>query len=276
MARVTVEEVELRTALIALKKEKPTLGVVKIHALLLEAYPTWAVSEKRVRKVLQSEGLVATNKDNGSGPPIATYPVSRLNKTLDVTRWSSKVKVHYFNAIKGKGLVAAEKISEGEVLWKEDPFILAPEWCVFSRWDSCWPRDSCSSAGRAGIFTICKSPPGHVHSAQPLWGTTRRSICHARRPCPRHHAQPCSAIAFVVHNRRKCIHFSVPPVIQRRSLSSSLHAIPSGWPSTRSRSAPADYYYLPREMTAHWTKTFKSCRALLSSEWKSVSEHFGV
>jgi hypothetical protein len=131
MARVAVAEVELRTALVALKKEKPTLGVVKTHTLLLEAHPTWAVSEKRVRKILQSEGLVAT--DNGIGPPIATYPVSHLNKSLDVTKWSSKVKVHHFNAIKGKGLVATDKISENEVLWKEDPFILAPEWCVFSR-----------------------------------------------------------------------------------------------------------------------------------------------
>jgi len=133
MARVAVVDVELRTALIALKKEQPTLGVAKIHNLLLEAHPTWAVSEKRVRKILQSEGLVATEKDNGTGPPMATYPVSRLNKSLDVAKWSSKVKVHYFNAIKGKGLVAREKISEGEVLWKEDPFILAPEWCVLFR-----------------------------------------------------------------------------------------------------------------------------------------------
>lgn len=132
MARAAIAEVELRAALISLKKENPTLGVVKIHTLLLEAHPTWAVSEKRVRKILQSEGLIATEKDNGLGisPTIAIYPVSRLNKSLDVTKWSSKVEVHYFNAIKGKGLVATEKISEGEVLWKEDPFILAPEWCV--------------------------------------------------------------------------------------------------------------------------------------------------
>lgn len=131
MARVAVAEVELRTALITLKKEKPTLGVAKVHTQLLEAHPTWAVSEKRVRKILQSEELIATEKDNGTGSTIATYPVSRLNNSLDVTIWCRKVKVRYFDAIKGKGLVSTEKISEGEVLWKEDPFILAPEWCVF-------------------------------------------------------------------------------------------------------------------------------------------------
>lgn len=137
MERAAVAEIDLRVALVILKKENPTLGVAKIHALLLEAHPTWAVSEKRVRKILQNEGLVATDastgKDNATGPPIAAYPlpVSRLNKSLDVSRWSSKVKVHYFGAVKGKGLVATQKISEGEVVWKEDPFVLAPEWCVF-------------------------------------------------------------------------------------------------------------------------------------------------
>ena len=29
---------------------------------------------------------------------------------------------------KGKGLVAKERITSGETVWKEDPFILAPEW----------------------------------------------------------------------------------------------------------------------------------------------------
>lgn len=104
-------------------------------------------------------------------------------------------------------------------------------------------------------------------------------MCHAqevRRLCPHQRAQPCSAIAFVIHNRRGCIHFSARPEIQRRSLSSGSHAKLSGWPSTRSHNAPVGYYSLPKEMMAHWTKTFKSCRVLLNLEWKNVSEHFGV
>ena len=43
-------------------------------------------------------------------------------------KWTSKVEVRYFDKIKGKGLVAKEKIEEGQVVWKEDPFALAPEW----------------------------------------------------------------------------------------------------------------------------------------------------
>ena len=29
---------------------------------------------------------------------------------------------------RGKGLVAVEELEEGEVIWKEDPWIVAPEW----------------------------------------------------------------------------------------------------------------------------------------------------
>lgn len=118
MSRLAVSDDDLRLALIRLKKEKPHLGVSKIHGLLLEANPTWSVSEKRVRKVLQTRA----------------YPSSSLNKSLDIDKWSKKIQVQYFDAVRGKGLVATEKISEGEVIWKEDPFILAPEWYV----DRCW------------------------------------------------------------------------------------------------------------------------------------------
>jgi hypothetical protein len=34
--------------------------------------------------------------------------------------------------MKGKGLVAAEVIEAGEEIWKEDPFVVSPEWCVIS------------------------------------------------------------------------------------------------------------------------------------------------
>ena len=220
MARTAVSEEELRVALIALRKEKPTLGVVKIHTLLLEDHPTWAISEKRVRKILQSEGLVATEKESGTSPAIPTYPVSRLNKSLDVTKWSNKVQVHHFDAFKGKGLVATEKISEGEVVWKEDPFILAPEWCVFlssvTTAQKLQDSHDVSIADHAGKSMTCKSPPRHVRSALPLWGTILHSISPARHPHHPHHAQPCSAIAFVAHNQRKCIRLSALPVIQHR------------------------------------------------------------
>ena len=56
------------------------------------------------------------------------YPSSTLVEGLDIAKWTTTVEVKYFDRRKGKGLVAKEPISEGQVVWKEDPFVIAPEW----------------------------------------------------------------------------------------------------------------------------------------------------
>jgi hypothetical protein len=121
-------EEDLKAALVNIKSANPSLGITKTHALLLATYPTWVVSEKRTRKLLQHEGLVLNGATLPGSPEIAVYPTSRVIQGLDVPRWTPKVKVKYFDKKRGKGLVATQEIKEGEVLWKEDPFILAPEW----------------------------------------------------------------------------------------------------------------------------------------------------
>lgn len=125
-APISPPEDVLKSALLALKSANPTIGVPKLHALLLAEHTEWMVSEKRTRKVLQSEGLV----QNTAGAPSAgqIFPNSGLIDGLDIAKWTTKVEVKYFNKTKGKGLVAKEQITEGETIWKEDPFILAPEW----------------------------------------------------------------------------------------------------------------------------------------------------
>lgn len=146
MGSVIPSEDELTAALIDLKTNNPQCGIAKIHALLLISFPTWLVSEKRTRKILQLHGLVLNASPSPSYTPqeqseevvIAPdgstsfipyqYPSSRVIKNLDLQKWTLKVRVKYFDKKKGKGLVAMEKISKGEVIWKEDPFILAPEW----------------------------------------------------------------------------------------------------------------------------------------------------
>ncbi|KAL4065513.1 hypothetical protein V8B97DRAFT_1166233 [Scleroderma yunnanense] len=127
MSRHAILDEELRAALINLKKEKPNLGVAKIHSLLLETNPTWSVSEKRVRKILQTEGLLANSapekgdgKEQHENGTARLCPSSSLNESLDVNKWSNKIEVRYFDAMRGKGLIATE-----------DPFILAPEWEVY-------------------------------------------------------------------------------------------------------------------------------------------------
>ncbi|KAG1761207.1 hypothetical protein EDD22DRAFT_897873 [Suillus occidentalis] len=173
-------EDEVRKAAIELKKGNPASGVAKIHSLLLGANLSWTVSEKRVRKILQSEGLVRSD-----GTPSVTtniiHPSFRLNQSLDIDRWTSRVEVKYFDAIKGKGLVAKENIAKGDVLWKEDPFILAPEWEMY---DLQRASEACSFCS----CIICDHSPLHMSceastTATPC--TARYShplLCSARNP----------------------------------------------------------------------------------------------
>lgn len=63
-----------------------------------------------------------------SAPPKKIWPASKINDRLDVSQFSKKIEVRYFDKAKGKGLVAKENIAEKEVIWKEDPFVIAPEW----------------------------------------------------------------------------------------------------------------------------------------------------
>jgi len=143
---------DLKGAVASLKDEHPALGIAKLHALLLSENPSWAVSEKRLRRILknsnpdgpraQPQGLEYATTGTGThrGPGLFTapsttgskaahvYPSSTLVEGLDVSRWTTTIGVKYFDRKKGKGLVAKDAIYEGRVVWKEDPFIIAPEW----------------------------------------------------------------------------------------------------------------------------------------------------
>lgn len=125
---ITPAEDVLTQALVDLKEKEPQLGISKVHALLLKNNPDWIVSEKRTRKILQNQGLIVAPPPGPSDLPV--YPSSRIIDSLDVNQWTSKVAVKYFDKKKGKGLVATEPIAEDEAIWREDPFIIAPEWYV--------------------------------------------------------------------------------------------------------------------------------------------------
>lgn len=132
---------DLKSTLHALRKAFPSLGAAKLHAQLLSQHTDWIVSEKRTRKILQQEGLILVSTQNqGPEPPAINgtddnHPKSQLVEGLDIRKWTPKAEVRDFGRKKGKGLVASEDIAEGEVVWKEEPFALAPEWCA-SRYDA--------------------------------------------------------------------------------------------------------------------------------------------
>ncbi|KAI6022917.1 hypothetical protein BKA83DRAFT_356490 [Pisolithus microcarpus] len=171
MSRHAVLDDELRAALITLKQEKPTLGVAKIHTLLLDTNPTWSVSEKRVRRLLQEEGLLnnigianASGKANDEKEHNGVYPSSSLNKTLDVNKWSKKIEVRVF--------VATEPISQGERIRS----VLAPEWEIYDLQVSSRACGFCSTIIRdhslLQVPVLCRLQSEKVH---PL-------LCPARNP----------------------------------------------------------------------------------------------
>ena len=96
------------------RKEHPALGIAKLHALLLSENSSWAVSERRVRRILKKSNpdgpLVqhqrieyATGTPRGPGlssnpPTIAgskaahVYPSPTLIEGLDVSKWTTTVE----------------------------------------------------------------------------------------------------------------------------------------------------------------------------------------
>ncbi|KAL4254690.1 hypothetical protein ABKN59_004451 [Abortiporus biennis] len=131
MATTSPTEDDLKKALIELRAEHATLGISKLHLLLLGGHPDWLVSEKRTRKFLQEQGLVLRANSSNTPTPSASFPTSRLIDNLELSKWTTKVEIKYFGKKKGKGLIAKEHIAEGDIIWKEDPFILAPEWEIY-------------------------------------------------------------------------------------------------------------------------------------------------
>ncbi|KAJ3824482.1 hypothetical protein EV361DRAFT_928852 [Lentinula raphanica] len=185
VATSTPSDQDLRTAVISLKSEHPTLGIAKIHALLLATHPDWVVSEKRTKKTLQSEGLTLqtsqSTTDSGLASPSPTkstkhskasgsgvhnvFPSSKLIPNLDVSKYNTKVEVRHFNKKKGKGLVAKEKISAGTPLWKEDPYIVAPEWEIYDLQQSGQACSFCTTPFTSTITTsLITSCPASCHA----------------------------------------------------------------------------------------------------------------
>ena len=147
----------LLKALTPLRNANPSMGASKLHAMLLRFYPEWVggVSEKRTRRVLGNAGLAAQGQgmQNGMARTKSTgnnlesingkkYPSSRMLKDLDVSRWTDKVAVRDFGLERGKGLIATKDIEEGEVVWKEDPWVLTPEWWVPQHKIQCYKAHS--------------------------------------------------------------------------------------------------------------------------------------
>ena len=142
-------DADLLAALVVAQTAVPDVGAAKLHAAILAAHPDWVVAEKRLRKTLRiqrgeeqptppaptptSPKPKAHSGRRKKGPkekePAVTtvaFPDSQPNADLKVGDFTSKVRVTVFDSGKGKGLVATQAIKEGEVVWKEEPFVYSP------------------------------------------------------------------------------------------------------------------------------------------------------
>ena len=113
----------------SLRSSHPSVGVPKLLATLKAEHPEWSVSEKRLRKAVQA--LQPTNGDiehevQKTGNETGLVASTGLDPSITTIAASlaPKIKIRMFGGEKGKGLVAREKVLQGEVLWQEEPWIV--------------------------------------------------------------------------------------------------------------------------------------------------------
>jgi hypothetical protein len=109
----TPSEQDVAACIGKVQSTQPTLGALKILAIIKEDHPDWVLSEKRFKKILNSLSSERTTLVARTG----------IDPSIDVEGIAPKVEVKLFGKGKGKGLVARAKILKGEVLWQEEPWI---------------------------------------------------------------------------------------------------------------------------------------------------------
>ncbi|KAK8844659.1 hypothetical protein IAR55_006506 [Kwoniella newhampshirensis] len=127
----------LNPAVSDLKTAHPSLGITKLFAQLKIDHPDWTVSEKRFRKALQSvagsttvsNGTPASSNGDASSSTLESVLIADtgMDPSIDIASIAPKVKVKMFSGGKGKGLVAKERLQQGEVLWQEEPWIVTAD-----------------------------------------------------------------------------------------------------------------------------------------------------
>lgn len=118
---VVPHERQIIDDIIAIWKEDPSLeslGVPKLHAKVKSRHPTWSVSEKRVRTLLKTYGLITTNQQ-------FTYANEIHSRIVSSIELPPKVKVT-MTAKRGKGLYAKTQIKKGDPIWEERPLFFVP------------------------------------------------------------------------------------------------------------------------------------------------------
>ncbi|KAJ2880383.1 hypothetical protein IWW38_005959, partial [Coemansia aciculifera] len=137
---VSPTEPDLQAAISAIKASSPELGIVRVCAALREGNPTWQLSEKRVRRIMISLGLVQASGTDAAdtGASNKSVAASLVPKSYiapgDFVHALGKgqVEVKYIDGTKGKGVFASNNFGKGENIFEETPFAWYPRWDTVS------------------------------------------------------------------------------------------------------------------------------------------------
>ncbi|CUM66332.1 uncharacterized protein PRCAT00003994001 [Priceomyces carsonii] len=123
IASIVPHERQVIDDVIAIWKEDPateSLGLSKLHAIV-KSRNNWSLSEKRLRNLLKSYGLLANNSNQQQ----FTYANDiKSSNSVDVELPNS-VKI-VMTSKRGKGLYAKSNIPKGELIWEEPPLFFVP------------------------------------------------------------------------------------------------------------------------------------------------------
>ncbi|OAV89141.1 hypothetical protein PTTG_07843 [Puccinia triticina 1-1 BBBD Race 1] len=195
---------QLLDAVLPIRAKTPSLGVPKLLAKIKESNPEWQLSEKRLRKFLNSNLFPRSNEKNTSSttnrladpsspqlrspsepmwlPNYAwekdweaasvehspSEPISSLDDTLllECRQRSVKIEPVRFPASnKGSGLIAKDYLAKGAQVIKEDAFVWVPPTKNISR--SVMSGQSCAFCGRAFSMQRTKAQPSCPHHPAP-------------------------------------------------------------------------------------------------------------
>ncbi|SAM09195.1 hypothetical protein [Absidia glauca] len=132
------EEDALCQSIQQLKIDNPEWGVKSIYNQILKSHQDWQVSEKRVKKIMQTQGL--TQSSGGAQLSIVksgveddpSVPVSFIDPKLDFQSFSPNVVAKMVDNVTGKGLFAAKDIKKDEIIFMEAPLVYFPPWEGFT------------------------------------------------------------------------------------------------------------------------------------------------
>ncbi|KAG0377081.1 MAG: hypothetical protein J3R72DRAFT_394204 [Linnemannia gamsii] len=126
MASITPEAPVLTELISKIKKADPGLGIKKVLAEIQAQEPTWLVSEKRVKKLMDQAGIAVANAEP-EGELDPSIPVSHIDAAVDISSLTNGlVKAKMINKVIGKGLFTTQELEKGKIVFTEFPFIYFP------------------------------------------------------------------------------------------------------------------------------------------------------